>query len=122
MARLKVASLRRDYLKVNRARFAVLGDNNGRVYVPNKLGRVYVRFEGGIDANGVTQYSSPVEAYHEIGADYYPVPNQRVRVKYDEYNNLVVTGADKYNVIDNGMNPSITNRLAPVCRCKKPPV
>ncbi len=113
MARLKVASLRREYLKTNKARFAVLGDNNGRVYVPNKLGRVYVRFEGGIDANGVTQYSSPVEAYHEIGADYYPVPNQRVRVKYDEYNNLVVTGADKYNVIDNGLNPSITNRLAP---------
>ncbi len=114
MARMfKVSSLRREYLKTNKARFAVLGDNNGRVYVPNKLGRVYVRFEGGIDANGVTQYSSPVEVYHEIGADYYPVPNQRVRVKYDEYNNLVVTGADKYNVIDNGMNPSITNSLAP---------
>lgn len=50
--------------RINDGTFAVLGDANGRVEIPDKIGYVYARFPDGKDINGNALYSTafPVRA------------------------------------------------------------
>lgn len=45
--------------RINDGTFAVLGDADGRVEVPDRIGYVYARFPDGKDANGNALYSTP---------------------------------------------------------------
>lgn len=93
--------------------FAVLGDKDGagaRVDVPGRKGYVYVRFPGGRNVNGFTNYSAPMMA-RSAGAAFPNTPGFGVYVTYGDNGELEIKSAH-YQSLDNaGINTSILNPL-----------
>ncbi len=93
--------------------FAVLGDSDSpgaRVDVPGRIGYVYVRFPGGRDANGFTNFSTPMMA-RSAGAAFPNVPGFGVYVAYGDNGELEIKSAH-YQSLDNaGINTSVLNPL-----------
>lgn len=91
----------------------ILGDDRGRIDVPNKTGMVYVRLIVGADASGSTQSSPAIEVRSAVGATYLPIAGQYVRVGLDDDGELSIRGGDWGNMVASGINPQVTNAANP---------
>lgn len=97
------------------AQLAILGHHSDEtlIDVVGRTGYVYVRFPAGSDDNGFVKYSPAVEARAGIGAAFLKRPKGQVWVGRDYSNQLAIKSGDWQEIVDIGINPSITNPLAP---------
>jgi hypothetical protein len=104
--------LRRAYRRRTETVYAVLGDGQGRVYVPNQRGKVYVRFPASSDDLGVSTYTPPFVVNNTMGAQFKTYDGAGVRIGTDDYGELAVLRADGRDMIQANIDPGVLNAAA----------
>lgn len=111
--RASLNRLRRKQRAETKAQLALLGNASGQIYVQGEPELVWVRLEAGSDANGNTIYGGATQVKAGTRASYPIVANGRVWVGADYRGEFSVLEADSSYLAQVGLNPTITNKLAP---------
>ena len=107
------ATLRRLWRRKTAKRRALLGDGAGNVDVEGQRGRVWVRLERGVDANGLTVYGGKTVVKAGVLGSYIRGDNVGVIVAPDFYGDLAIESMDAQWLEAAGINPAIANHLTP---------
>jgi hypothetical protein len=104
--RPRILRLRRKLQRADYNRPAVVGDESGIVYAGP--GKIWVRFRGGLDANGAVTFAPAVKVYRG-SSNYWDKPNAPVRIGYDANDHLVVLGIDNQEAENAGLDSQMLN-------------
>jgi hypothetical protein len=99
-----------------RTRVAYLGDEQGRIHVPDRVGYVFVRYPAGADGSGQQRLSPAAAVRVAVGAAFVPRVGLRVRVGVDADGVDAVVQGDFSAMVEAGVNPLSSNPLLPDAR------
>lgn len=108
--RAQLQKIRRRRLRRQQTIFALLGDGLGNIRAAT--GKVWVRFQSGMDANGNVTYTPPT-IVNAGGNGFFEYQGAGVRVGFDENDQLSITGADAQNAREAGLDTRLLNPGSP---------
>jgi hypothetical protein len=100
-------------MKEKQTFFALLGNGQGTIGIPNTVGKVWVRFQSGADSDGNVTYTPPKDVNAGTN-NYFEYDGSPIRVGFDDNGELEVKRSDSKKARDAGLDTRVLNTGNPI--------